>query len=381
MEGLRGLAVTMVFFVHYHAVFGGWLPRPSASFDLSYLLSNIGLSGVDLFFVLSGYLIYGAVIRRAAPYWKFVARRVERIYPTFLIVLITYLVLSVIFPERSKMPGSLLAALVYVGQNVLLLPGIFNIEPIIVVAWSLSYEFFFYLTIPCVVMALRMRAWTAQARVVFLVVAAAAYLAYCLGHPYNHARLVMFAGGMVIYELRQRGWGARPSPRYDVLVLAILLGAFALVHQVDRAEISPAWSYAQQLGAYVRILVLAIVFPLFSMACFVSKGPLRAMFSWRPIRWLGNMSYSYYLLHGLALHGASLVLHRAFAPDVPHPSMYWIALPLLFGWTLAASAVLFITIEQPLSLAGALTKRPHPGARPHVAAVAAENPPQGAPTS
>ena len=61
MEGLRGLAVILVFFVHYHALFAGSLDVNSISFNISKFLEVNGNSGVDLFFVLSGFLvsIYG----------------------------------------------------------------------------------------------------------------------------------------------------------------------------------------------------------------------------------------------------------------------------------------------------------------------------------
>jgi len=73
-------------------------------------LENIGHSGVDLFFVLSGYLIYGALIRKKVSYLSFFRRSVERIYPTFLCVFAIYLVLSILFPEENKIPARSLAA-------------------------------------------------------------------------------------------------------------------------------------------------------------------------------------------------------------------------------------------------------------------------------
>jgi peptidoglycan/LPS O-acetylase OafA/YrhL len=124
-------------------------------------------SGVDLFFVLSGYLIYGAVIRKKVSHLTFFRRRVERIYPTFLCVFAIYLVLSILFPEENKIPARSLAAAIYILQNALLLPGIFHIQPIITVAWSLSYELFYYLSLPVLVMMLGMRSWRSSRRSIF----------------------------------------------------------------------------------------------------------------------------------------------------------------------------------------------------------------------
>src|SRR5207245_8763379 len=126
---------------------------------ISEFLGTIGNSGVDLFFVMSGYLFYAALIRREVGYFKFTSRRIGRIYPAFLAVFILYLALSAIFPPQNKIHGGAFLAGRYILANLLLLPGILNIRPIISVAWSLSYEFFFYLTLPLVISLARMRQW------------------------------------------------------------------------------------------------------------------------------------------------------------------------------------------------------------------------------
>src|SRR5262249_39236648 len=144
-EGLRGLAVLLVFFVHFNAAFGDALAHGSAMWTLGRVLWANGNAGVDLFFLLSGYLIYGGLLPKPSGYWKYLARRVEPIYPTFLAVFGIYLALSLAFPAQSKIiePGR--GTVPYLIENLLLLPGVFHIKPIVTVAWSLSYEFAFYL--------------------------------------------------------------------------------------------------------------------------------------------------------------------------------------------------------------------------------------------
>ena len=61
------------------------------------------------------------------------------------------------------------------------------------------------------------------------------------------------------------------------------------------------------------------------------------------------MSYSYYLVHGLVVRAAFAVLGR-LVPDGLPAWAFWAALPPLFAVTLAAGAVLFVTVERPLSL-------------------------------
>ena len=59
MEGLRGLAVFLVFMVHYVTLAGPWIYNTGWFFQGMALIRSLGNTGVDLFFVLSGYLITG----------------------------------------------------------------------------------------------------------------------------------------------------------------------------------------------------------------------------------------------------------------------------------------------------------------------------------
>src|SRR5258708_20344750 len=130
MEGLRGIAVTLVFLVHYDSLFGNWLAPHSVGTRVAEFLSTVGHSGVDLFFVLSGYLIYGAVISsRDFSYARFMRRRLQRIYPTFLCIFGFYLPPCFLVPSESKLPPMRDPAILYVLYNSLLLPPIFSLTP------------------------------------------------------------------------------------------------------------------------------------------------------------------------------------------------------------------------------------------------------------
>ena len=63
MEGVRGLAVLMVFLVHFHGAFSHLVASNRGHMAVSGFLAEIGHCGVDIFFVLSGYLIYSATLK------------------------------------------------------------------------------------------------------------------------------------------------------------------------------------------------------------------------------------------------------------------------------------------------------------------------------
>ena len=162
MEGLRGLAIALVFVCHFQMVI---LSPLSQSFGSRFYLvmAQIGGTGVDLFFVLSGMLIYRAALKPNMKYGKFLVRRVQRIFPTFVVVLALYIVvLEVTHKGAHYHAVGFKAHLLYIVANLLLLPGVFNIPGIISAAWSLSYEFAFYLAIPILVLLLRARSWLTQ---------------------------------------------------------------------------------------------------------------------------------------------------------------------------------------------------------------------------
>lgn len=105
MEGLRGFAVFLVFLVDYVNPVQPWIDEQSAVLVLATAVHTIGNTGVDPFFVLSGYLIYSSLISRPQKFSRFMSRRVQRIYPAFVPVFVAYVVLSFVFPAESKIPS------------------------------------------------------------------------------------------------------------------------------------------------------------------------------------------------------------------------------------------------------------------------------------
>ena len=200
MEGVRGLAVLLVFFVHYYWLFEFLLDKSSTRFGVAYSLATIGHAGVDIFFVLSGYLIYAAALKPNLSYTIFIKRRIERIYPTFLVVLATYIVGSYMAPERSRIPEGLIPATVYIFQNIAMLPGLFAITPMITVAWSLSYEFAYYLFTPFLTSFTGMGGWQSYRRKALIGVMAGSYITASALGWLSHPRIVVFACGMMLYE-------------------------------------------------------------------------------------------------------------------------------------------------------------------------------------
>ena len=334
MEGLRGVAVTLVFGVHFATLAQPWIGTAWEK-GLLGVMHTVGHAGVDLFFVLSGFLIYGHLLRRKQRFGAYLWRRVQRIYPVFLAVFALYLFLSWQMPGRSKLPsdGSLW---LYLLANLALLPGLFPIEPLITVAWSLSYEMFFYLAMPLAMAAVHLRDRSREVRTLGLAMSLiAAFVAFgVVGGP---VRLTMFLFGALLAEIlpMTKGLGSAVGALAGLAGLAVMVVPVSGPHGLS-------WKYAS-LGVCIFVLchaALSVRAPLLSAAlCF-----------W-PLRWLGNMSYSYYLLHGLALHVFFLAVGDRLLSTHGFPGAVVILLVPAFIWTLIPAAALFLAVERPLSLA------------------------------
>ena len=158
------------------------------------------------------------------------ARRIARIYPAFIVVFAAYLILSFAFPSENKIPTDATEGMIYLAQNFLLLPGIFPIDPMITVAWSLSYEMFYYLAIPLFIFLFGLRERSSAWRVIFFLSLALSITAYCAFYG-GHVRLIMFIAGISLYE-SVNGLRVQPLPSYMGL-LALFGGLLSTLSQLQ----------------------------------------------------------------------------------------------------------------------------------------------------
>lgn len=345
MEGVRGFAVILVFFVHFHALFGAYSAPQSVLYSVSRVVGTVGNSGVDLFFVLSGYLIYGTLLRSPKPYLSFLWRRIVRIYPAFLCVLGITIALSLAAPDHGRLQGSPSSALGYVLQNLLLLPGIFRIEPIVTVAWSLSYEFFFYLSMPLLFVCMRLRNWKASARFLIFGIAWLCYGGYSLYSPGFRNRLLMFVVGILLYEaLHFRVFQRALTGLGEYAAVAAFVLSLAFYYAFEGP--SP---HAQQHAVY-KTSILGVSCFWFLAYAIGFPGRLGKCFCWAPLRYLGNMSYSYYLIHGLTLKIISVFVLARIGHLAISNSTVLFCLLVGFSACWVTSSLLFALVEKPFSI-------------------------------
>ncbi|WP_051447593.1 acyltransferase family protein [Rhizobium leguminosarum] len=300
IDGLRAIAVAAVVF--YHA-FPSTLPG--------------GFVGVDIFFVISGFLItsiiHAEIVDGHFSILTFYAKRARRIFPALVTVMVAVLIAGwfLLLPDEYEEVGKHVAAGSSFISNLVLLTeaGYFDatakFKPLLHL-WSLGIEEQFYLLWPLMlIIALKARRYGPA----LIGICGAASIAYCIAltrtHPYSAFYLPqsrfweLLAGGAVAMILvsRNRRLDDFMERRSDVIAaigLALVVGSVLLVRE-NRHFPGPSAFYPVA-GACLLIAV--------GMRSTINRFALAA----RPMRLIGLISYPLYLWHWPLLSFPAIIL-------------------------------------------------------------------------
>lgn len=291
-----------------------WLPRAA--------VENMA-TGVALFFVISGFLLYrpfatSLTERSKVSIKRFIANRALRILPLYI------LVVAVVFFATTGHPFQSLMRL----ARALSFTGVYTRDDFLPVAWSLDDEMAFYLLLPALYLALmawprpHQRLWVGAGAIAVLSLISLTALALSpqdqaiTGGPVTKFHL--FGLGMLLATLHAR-W-----PRIQ-LSLKLLIGGAA---GVAIAVVISSVAYEKHLYAFDPVCGVAF-FILVGMVAF--SGPterLTRALSWKPLSHLGDVSYGIYLWHEPLHHVLynSGALSSAYIPGFLELAMCTIAL-------------------------------------------------------
>lgn len=331
IDGLRGyLAVGVA--VHHAVITWFFLQGQGWNVPPSRLMTHLGQSAVALFFMVTAFLFWGRVLdRRGRLDWlSFAVGRAWRLYPAYLVALAGVLGIVAVLsdftlrePARALLRG-LRAWLLFTYPAAPDLNGVQGTGRLIAyVPWSLPYEVLFYAVLPLAAMlafrAPRPAVAAGCAAVLALLLAQAGWR-WVFGWPV----LASFLGGIAAAHAARHEALARAARR----PLAAAIGLGCLVLTVTLLPTAYTWQATLLLGVFFTVV-----------ACGNSLwGALD-----RPAAaWLGEASYSVYLLHGLVLF---MVLDRLGGRLDPARADAW-----LFAALAMAAMVLVVVLASATAL-------------------------------
>jgi peptidoglycan/LPS O-acetylase OafA/YrhL len=346
---LRGIAAIWVVLYHF-----GVLYFPNLQPDRYTALLNKGYLAVDLFFMLSGFVmthvyreVFASRVGRRS-YWTFLSARIARLYPLHLAVLGLFVATGLAVSTAEYAAGGPVSGIPIWGVRsvVALIANLFMLQGLHAstlswnyAAWSISLEFMAYLVFPFVLM----RVWRAGSR------------------TQGSLALALFAVLVGLAWLTRDDFNQWDGPT----TLLRCLPEFLLGTLLYRAYLSPARATLLSGDAVALALLAALLLALHAkgpdllvvvlfaavlMAVVSNRSRIGAWLNSSPLVWLGEISYALYLVHGFVQHATSEVLSRGLHIRDRHDlssNLSLAVLTVMVGTSLLLAAACYRWIEKP----------------------------------
>ncbi|HWU82025.1 MAG TPA: acyltransferase [Methylophilaceae bacterium] len=343
VQVLRGLAASLVVLHHYLA------SQIERGAQVSHWLENLGASGVDIFFVISGFImmITTSQMTRTPSAGDFLKRRLVRIAPLYWTL--TAIAFAMVLAAGSAVntvvsPQKFVASMLFLPYHdgAIDMGMLAHKAYVIPMAWTLTYEWYFYLVF-ALTLALGLRpagrlmfmtTWFALTVGVGMLLQPTALIAQVVSQP----MVFEFLLGCGIAMLYAKGWRIGGG----AALLLALSGLFVLGQIFHHT-------------AYDRTLYWGVAAFMLIAAATLYRGSQAETPFLRPFSWFGDISYSLYLSHFFTL-ALFVRLQRRFGALSDSFSPWTLIAFLLLVITVAAAC--YYGIEEPARKRFARRKRP-----------------------
>lgn len=323
LEGFRALAIWMVFNVHFLGQYGERSYFLTGESFLKGLVKffHSGHIGVDLFFVLSGFLIHSTLNKKRPSFRDYVAHRARRIFPAHVAVLFLLVFPDIIWQK-------------FIG-NALFLNSSLN-----AVTWSLKWEWAFYLVMfGFFTLGIKHKNYLYGSMLTLLLILLLAKTIE--NNTPDPGRFAGFFIGVLVAEWSSSRYNVLSTWRWRPLIITGLAGIFlsSFVWSIAAETIGESFwlrnSYYLLVSSSAGLLVMSIALN--------KAGGLATVLQLKPIRILGQISYSFYLVHTLV----GLSLARNVLGEIVNFQEMLLSYLVAFAMSFIVSSALFYYFERP----------------------------------
>jgi peptidoglycan/LPS O-acetylase OafA/YrhL len=337
VDGLRGLLALGVVFHHYvHSymfhVYGSWQPDQSRVYTIA------GHAGVQMFFMVTGFLFWHKMlVERGRINWrKLYIARIFRIVPLYWFVVL--MMMCVVAVECAATPRVSMGQLSGQVANWLFLYGEPDVNGFIEtnrivgkVTWTLKYEWLFYLALPLQALLLQFsfrHRWALWAAALAALILAKLHLVMP-GVGIRSDFLFHFtAGAAVALASQSDQWRAWAGTSWAAAAVVVAVGALFTC-------------FPTGYGAAQSLLMVVVFAPI------ALGNSLWSLLSLRPLKVLGEISYSIYLVHGIVLYVLFTWLFPTFLGTETTNGMLVVGLCGSTALVVLISAITHLLVEKP----------------------------------
>jgi peptidoglycan/LPS O-acetylase OafA/YrhL len=337
LDALRGLAAMSVLVYHYTLDLANQNALHGADAGFAQFIGdtlNLGKYGVVLFFLISGYIIPNSLGPTGDRIGRFCISRFFRLYPLYWLAIAAGVFLPWPDLDQSFSVATIIA-------NITMLQGYMGEPDVVGTAWTLQIELTFY---GCCVLLAAMHRMTSP-RACALISAGFLAAAFALAVARNLLVMKLPLALPLALSLMFFGTLWRQATLEGVgyakdLIPWLLSGIVVMIFLISIVGYNHDFGYHERWQPYVTCYLLAI---LTFVLCTT-----RVLLTWRPLIWLGEISYSVYLLHRIVASAAYRVGFTAKAIPLD-PLVYVVALAVL---VILCAWATYRLVEQPFVSVG-----------------------------
>lgn len=329
IQTIRGIAASMVVIHHsMRAMLHNENIYPQPLINYPNWLVSFGSCGVDIFFILSGFLMYKIHQKYKSNnmFGEFLLLRIIRIWPMYFIA--TSITLLLIFIYHLKNGSSIYDFSIGRLTSLLFIPS-YNqkneLQPILGVGWTLNYEVLFYIVFSFILRTKNLLLNLVATMVIINAVGLTLLSGTAYGEFMGNTIILEFSMGAIICHINQNLSLNKRFIQYTTPIGIILIFIYSLNDNQSTRILTAG------IGSAL------LFFYLLNTECVIL------------LKKIGDASYSIYLFHTIAIYGAITPIIKIMKISNLHGAAFEVLLAVIVGTSIFLGYIIYKNIEEPLT--------------------------------